>query len=253
MLLQHLLVAIFAALWSFQAVAQETRPVQRQDSVTVSAGISKEQLALEDRLNGLVSQGDQALKNGNAADAIRQYEDALKMVQNQPLLAEQRDRVLDKLATGYVVDNRAKDAIPIRSELLDGRKKDCQSESTAASDCAAAQFKLGTARMAAGDFAGALTSLQQAEASYAKAEKFSNGHEFSMIEVKDQAETKILSAVALFRLGRTTDAIAATETAISQLTRVQADESILSGIRDDAAKTLQQAQTLLSQFKAAQQ
>ena len=94
MLYQHLLVATIVGLWSFQVVAQQTKPAQRQDSVTVSAGISKEQLALEDQLKAIVSQGDQALKNGNTAEAIRQYEAALKLAQNQPLLAEQRNRVL---------------------------------------------------------------------------------------------------------------------------------------------------------------
>lgn len=252
MLPQHLLIIGFVGLWSFQAAAQETRPVQRQDSVTVSAGISKEQLALEDRLNGIVAQADQVLRNGNVADAIKQYEEAVKLVQDQPLLAEQRNRIMDKLATGYVVGNRAKDAIPIRTELLDGRKKDCESDSTAVSDCAEAQFKLGTVKIAAGDFEGALVLLLEAEASYGKAQKFSHTHEFTMIEIKDQAETKILSSVALFRLGRTPEAIASTEAAILQLTKVQADDNILTGIRDDAGKNLQQAQTLLSRFKSVQ-
>ena len=252
MLYQHLLVATIVGLWSFQAVAQQTKPAQRQDSVTVSAGISKEQLALENQLKAIVSQGDQALKNGNTAEAIRQYEAALKLAQNQPLLAEQRNRVMDKLATGYVVGDRAKDAIPIRSELLDGRKKECESESTAVSECAEAQSNLAIAKMGVGDFAGALTSFQQAEASYAKAEKFSGNHEFMMIEVKDRAETKLLSAIALFRLGKTTEAIASAEAAISELTRVEEDENINSGVRDDAEQYLQQAQSLRSRFKSSQ-
>jgi hypothetical protein len=58
MLYQHLLVATIVGLWSFQVVAQQTKPAQREDSVTVSAGISKEQLALEDQLKAIVSQGD---------------------------------------------------------------------------------------------------------------------------------------------------------------------------------------------------
>jgi tetratricopeptide (TPR) repeat protein len=103
-----------------------------------------------------------------------------------------------------------------------------------------------------GDFAGALTSFQQAEASYAKAEKFSGNHEFMMIEVKDRAETKVLSAIALFRVGKTTEAIASAEVAISELTRVEEDENINSGIRDDAEQYLQQAQSLRSRFKSSQ-
>jgi hypothetical protein len=48
----------------------------------------------------------------------------------------------------------------------------------------------------------------------------------------------------------TTEAVTTVETAISQLTRVQSDETINAGIRDDAARSLQEAQTMLSRLKS---
>src|SRR5713226_6115592 len=85
----HLIFLILSvlAIHSLQAPAQDDKLVRRHDSVTVSAGIPKEQLALEGQLNGVISQGDQALKNGDASDAIKKYESALDLVHNQPLLA----------------------------------------------------------------------------------------------------------------------------------------------------------------------
>ena len=232
--------------------AQQPPPVQRKDSVVISAGISKEQLALEDQLNGIISEGDQALKGGNTADAIKQYESAFDLVQKQPLPVEQKDRVMKKLGTGYFRGNRFNEAIHTYSDLVDAKKKDCESESTAVSNCAEAELELGVAKMYAGDFVGALASLQDAEAKYVKAPKLSDFHEFTMIEIMDEARTKLSISVVLFRLGRTPEAITTTEATIPKLTSVQADEGILVGIRNQAGQLLQEAQTLLTRLKSTQ-
>lgn len=237
-------------LFPFQALAQSAQPVQRKDSVTVSAGISKEQLALEDQLNEIIAKGNQALRSGDAANAVKQYESALDLVQKQRLLEERKNYVLEKLANGYVQGNRAKDAIPIYSQLVSERKRDCESETAAVSNCADAQYKLGMAKMHVGDFQGALDSLRDAKRNYAKAEKLSDSHEFVMIEIKEQAQTDLWTAVALFQLGKTAEATPLVEAAIPQLTRVQSDESIMVGIRDDAGRSLQDAQTFLKRLKA---
>jgi len=103
------------------------------------------------------------------------------------------------------------------------------------------------------DFTGALALLQEADSKYAKAEKFStDSHEFSMIEHKSQGQTKLMIAVALARTGKTPEALKTVEEAISELSRVKSDETINVGIRDDAARSLQQAQTILSRLKSTQ-
>jgi sulfate adenylyltransferase subunit 1 (EFTu-like GTPase family) len=99
------LVSIVLALLPFQMFAQTDKRIQRKDSVTVSAGIPKEQLVLEDQLDGIVSQGDQLLRSGNAPDAVKQYQIAVDLVQKQPLLAEREYWVLKKLAGGYIQAN----------------------------------------------------------------------------------------------------------------------------------------------------
>ncbi len=247
------LVSAALALLPFQMVAQTDKRIQRKDSVTVSAGIPKEQLALEDQLNGIVFQGDQLLRGGNAPDAIKQYQIAVDLVQKQPLLTERKYWVLKKLAGGYMQANRANDAIPIYAKLFDAKKRDCESESAAVSNCADAQYDLGVAEMRGGDFSGALALLQEADSRYAKAERLSSvSHEFAMIQHKNQGQIKLLIAVALFQTGKTPDALKTIEAAISELTRVQSDETILVGIRDDAARSLQQAQTILARLKSTQ-
>src|SRR5579862_3982778 len=228
----------------FEAHAQQAPPVQRKDSVVVSAGISKEQLALEDQLNGIISEGDQALKTGDAAAAIKQYESARDLVQKEPLLAEQKDRTMKKLGTGYFRGKRMKEAIQIFSDRLVARRKDCESESTAVSNCADAESDLCIAKMYDNDFNDALACYRDVEAKYSKAQKFSDVHEFTMIETMHGAEAKISISLMLYQLGRTPEAITSAEAAIKELTSVQSDKNILEGIRDAAANSLQPAQTL---------
>jgi len=236
---------------SSAAIAQEKGPLpQRKDSVTVSGGVTKEQLALEDRLNTILSDADQALKARHVGDAVKRYEAALEMVRKEPLLAEQEQRVLRKAGNGYVQANRPTDAIPIFQKLLESLKK-CDSETTSVSTCASAEEEFGVSKMHAGDFEGGLASLRQAEANYSKAGKLSASHEFTMIQLMDQANARVLIAVALSRLGKTADAVITAEEAIPQLNRVKDDSDINIGIRESAASSAKNAQSILTQLKSS--
>lgn len=239
------LFIFFTLFTNLLKLPQTEKPIQRHDSVNVSAGISKEQLVLEDKLNGVISRADELQRNGNMIDAIKQYESALEFVHKQPLLTEQESRVMEKLARGYVKGNRAADAVPIYSKLI-SKVQDCRS------DCASLQFSLGMAQMSALDFQGALSSFQSAELNYAKASKLSEIHESMMIDVKDEAQAKIYRGVALFKIGKTADAIATVEAAIPLLNRVQSDETLLISIRDDAKRSLQEAKTVLARLQSGE-
>jgi tetratricopeptide (TPR) repeat protein len=245
-------ILLLLLAFTFQAHAQQAPSVQRKDSIVVSAGISKEQLALEDQLNAIISEGDQALKSGDAAAAIKQYESARDLVQIKPLLAEQKDRTMKKLGTGYFQGKRMKEAIQICSDRVDTKRKDCESESTAVSNCAEAESDLCTARMYDNDFNDALVCFRDVEAKYVNAQKFSDIHEFTMIETMHEAEAKISISLMLYQLGRTPEAIVSTETAIKELSSVQNDQNIQQGIRDEAANSLQATQTHLARLKAVQ-
>jgi tetratricopeptide (TPR) repeat protein len=252
MLGKALLTFLIFSLNSLWASPQTQKRIQRNDSVTVSAGISKEQLALEDRLDSVILHGDELLRNGNAVDAIKQYESALDFVHKQPLLEEQKSHVMEKLARGYVSGNRAADAVPIYSQLLAAKTQDCHSESKANTDCASLQFRLGVAQMYALDFHGALSSFQSAETTYAKAAKLTKIHESMMVDLKEQAQARTYIAVALFRIGKTAEAITTIEAAIPLLNHVQSDEDLLISIRDDAKHSLEEANTILAHLQSVQ-
>ena len=224
-------------------------PAQRKDTATVSAGISKEQLALEARLTAVLSDAKGALQAGRTADAVKQYEAALEMVHKEPLLAEQESRVLKEAGNGYLQANRPNDAIATFEKLVGTLNKDCDS---LLETCADAQQDLGIARMRGHDFTGGLESLRQAEAMYEKAEKSGGLHEYSMIQVMNEAKTKLLMAIALFQLGKASDAVKTAEDAIPQFSRVKGDSGINVGIRDSATSSLKDAQTILQRFKSSE-
>jgi hypothetical protein len=138
-------ILLLLLAFTFQAHAQQAPSVQRKDSIVVSAGISKEQLALEDQLNAIISEGDQALKSGDAAAAIKQYESARDLVQKKPLLAEQKDRTIKKLGTSYFRGKRMKEAIQIFSDRVDTKKKGLREHSDSLSISAAAVQNRSTA------------------------------------------------------------------------------------------------------------
>ncbi len=251
MLPRNLCCIGMAVLCSLFSMADNSRPV-RNDSVRVSADLSKPQLGPEDQLNAILSNADRSLKRGKADEAVKQLEDALATVRREPLLADQERGVLTKLGNGYMQANRPADAVPIFSKLLESAKKDCDPESEMLSTCADAEEALAFAKMQARDFTGALTYLRQAEANFAKAETRGDRHEFAMIEVMKQAETKVLSGIALYRLGKASDASAAIEAALPELSSVEEDKSIDPVIRDSAASSIKEARSLLRSFKAAE-
>jgi tetratricopeptide (TPR) repeat protein len=226
--------------------------VQRKDSVTVSAGISKEQLDLEDRLDGVLARAELALKGGNASDAVKQYELALELANKEPLLIDQRERVLRRAGDAYLAANRPADAIAVYQKRLTIIEVDCAPDSNEVSTCASAQRELGIAKMRAHDFEGALASFRATEGNYARAEKASDFHEISMIQVMEQAKTKVLLAVALVQLGKSSEATATVQDAIPQFVRVKDDREIQAGIRESAASSLKDAQTLVARLKSAQ-
>ncbi len=225
------------------------KPADHKDSATVSAGISKEQVALEAQLDDVLAAGDRARRSGDAAEAIRQFEKARDMVHSQKLLSEQEDRVLNKLGGAYIGGKRPSDAIATYSAVLKLRQHDCPPESHSLSQCADAERSVGFSRMLAGDFDGALGALQDAAANYGSAAKPDDIEEYRMIEAKDQAESLSLISVALLRLGRREEATKTIKAAIQQLKEVESNGNIQQSIRDSAANSLRQAQEQLEQLK----
>jgi hypothetical protein len=94
----YILAAVFVA---HQGTPARKAPTSTE-SVNVSAGVWRQQLALEAKLNEVLAQGDQAKRAGDFPAEIQSFEMARDMVRKDKFLAEQEDRVLWKLAGAYL-------------------------------------------------------------------------------------------------------------------------------------------------------
>ena len=239
---------LLAVLLSIQGLSQQQPPV-RKDSAAVSASISKEQLALEDQLSDVLDHGDRAKRLGDTNTEIRIYEQARDLVNANKLLAEQEDRVLWKLAGAYLDGKKPKQAAPAYAAVLALRSPHCNRESGLVSDCASAQQMLGFCKMQGGDFTGALDDLRHAADDYALAAGKSSLEEPRMVDIKNQAQTRLLTSIALFRTGKRTEAIAESEAALQQLEQVAGNTNIQPSIREDARHSLESGRNQLAALK----
>lgn len=111
----------------------------RQDSVSVSAGLSKEQLAAEGKLDEVLQAGRKALTQGDVAGGIATLEKARDMVAANKLLAEQEDTVLGALGNAYLRGQRFADGEHVFTRQLEIHKADCEAGSADAASCADVQ------------------------------------------------------------------------------------------------------------------
>jgi tetratricopeptide (TPR) repeat protein len=237
--LNRLLLTLVLVSPVFLGAQQSTQT--RTDSVTVSAGIPKEQLAAEQQLNDIMSKAKAALAAGKNDDALRNYKAAAAMVRQQPMLADKKSFILPEAADGIAAAGAPAEAIPIFEESL---KLHCEPQHNDLLSCAGDQQALGFCKLATGDASGALSEFRSASATYEKA----GAGQF--IQLK-RAETEIWIGVTLFRLGNRSEAETVLQASIPHLAEIKNDDSLLPGIRDKAADDLAQAQAMLSRIRSA--
>lgn len=180
----YVLSAVFVA---YQGTPARKAP-STTESVNVSAGVSRQQLALEAKLNEVLAQGDLAKRAGDIPAEIQSFEMARDMVRKDKLLAEQEDRVLWKLAGAYLNGKKPTEAASTYEVVLDLRRPHCDGKEGLVSDCASAQQMIGVAKIQGGDFDGALVDLRKVEPGYEIAASHSPSEESRMVSIKDQAQ-----------------------------------------------------------------
>ena len=232
----------------------QTSPPQRssakKESTNVSAGILKQQLALEDKLDDLLGQAERARKTRDFAAEVVACEKARDLVHSETLLAEQQNRVLWKLAGAYLDAKKPIDAITTYETVLELRRPQCDPQTGLVSDCAEVEQMIGLAKMQSGDFAGSLDDLDHAIDNYGIAASHAQFEMVKIVAAKDQAQTRLLRAVALFRTGRRDQAISENEEALNQLKQIESDANIQAPIRDDARKALDSGSQQLEKLKS---
>jgi tetratricopeptide (TPR) repeat protein len=235
-------VTLTLACFSIAASAQQSASPAQHDSVSVSAGITKDQLQIEKQVQAILDQAAAAKAQHDDSAALLEYRKALQMIRAEKRLAEWEDRVLEKVARAAMDAHQPEAAMRAYTELIQLRKNDCSPEAEWPEQCAEPQQQLGLAHMYSGDFQAALPILRASIANYGWAASRKQLEEFRMIQLTHQAETETLLATALFRTGQRNEALGTLDTAIGQLNQVQLDQNIQAGVRDSARSHMQAAQ-----------
>src|SRR5262245_36205521 len=95
------------------------------------------------QLSALITKSDQTKVMGDAAGAVKGYEEALARVKAEPTLKGREEEVLQHLASGYIAANRPVDAVRVSRRILAFHEEDCKPGAPGLERCADAQYGLG--------------------------------------------------------------------------------------------------------------
>ena len=196
------------------------------------------------RLSQLITKSDQTKVMGDAAAAVKGYEEALARVKSEPALKDREEEVLQHLASGYIAAQQPVDAVRVSRRILEFHEEDCKPGAPWVERCADAQYGLGLAMMHAGEFTGAVTYLTQSAENFGKVP--ANGDlPFRMTKLKQRGDAESLLAAALFRAGQKEKSTAMFRKAIASLKTVADEEKLDPGTRGSARASLTDAKTSL--------
>ncbi len=252
-MLHFISLVCFAGLSSGIVVAQKPQPLpSRKDSVTVSAGIPKEQLKIEAECDAKI----EAARNARAAkkhtEAISALEQALEMIRRHSFLDSRRVTVFKQFGLVYLDLLRPADAVQAYRKRLEAQGKECAAKPGSddySSECAEGQQDLGVALIIAGDLGAAVGMLQESAAGFAGSAENTEFADIKMVYTKHFGDSKMYLALALARSGKLSEAKAAIAEAIAALTRVTQNTEAQDGVRAAAKQSLQIAENLRSSLR----
>jgi len=196
------------------------------------------------QLSVLITKSDQTKVMGDAAAAVKGYEEALARVKSEPALKDREEEVLQHLASGYIAAQRPVDAVRVSRRILEFHEEDCKPGGPWVERCADAQYGLGLAMMHAGEFAGAVTYLTLSAENFGKVPA-DGDLPFRMTKLKQRGDAESLLAAALFRAGQKEKSAAMFRQAIASLKTVANEEKLDPGTRGSARNSLTDAETSL--------
>src|SRR5260370_32086654 len=78
------------------------------------------------RLSQLITKSDQTKVMGDAAAAVKGYEEALARVKSEPALKDREQEVLQHLASRYIAAHQPVHAVRVRQRMLGFLEEDCR-------------------------------------------------------------------------------------------------------------------------------
>lgn len=246
-------LTVLAGLSSGILLAQKAQPLpSRKDSVTVSAGIPKEQLKIEAECDAKIEAARDARAAKKHSEAISALEQALEMIRRHSFLDSRRVTVFKQFGLVYLELQRPADAVQAYRKRLEAEGKKCAAKPGSddySSECARGQQDLGIALIIAGDLGAALDVLQQSAAGFTGSAENTEFTAIKMVYTKHFGDSKMYMAVALGRSGKLSEAKSAIAEAIAAFTRVTQNTDAEDPVRAAARKSLETAESLRSSLR----
>ncbi len=229
------------------APGQRVPPVKQ--SVTVSAGYTKEELAIADQFDAKYREASDALGVGNAEAAVAQFRSLLDMLAGKRYLEHKRARLLTDIGAAYLAKGDTKNAIVFYEQRLELEKDACKPGAFYPSTCADAQMDLAMARMSAGEASTALELMRKAIENFRLHIKSEDDDEFRVLHTRHLGEALLVQANFLVRTREPQKARSAVEEAVKLLEDASTNDKAQLSIRESARKLLNIALQYREQLK----
>ena len=233
----------FAALLIFAASVGQSQTPQpsRKESVSVSAGLTKAQLATADEFDAKFAVARKAVRD-NPKDAVKQLRALLDAIAANDFLNHNKPQVLNAIGQAYLASGQASDAIKIFEQRLAMEQDNCKAQASYPSGCAEVQSDLANARIAAGDFGTATDLAREAVENFRRQVKLEQPYETQELQhyvhLLKLGQSTFVYAALLARSGNGTEAKLALQQTIGSLTEIVSNTEVQPSIRADAQQLL---------------
>jgi tetratricopeptide (TPR) repeat protein len=204
----------------------------RRDSVTVSAGMTKEELRISEAFDEKLAA---ARRERDPKNAVAQLETLRAEADQHEFLHHHRPQLLVYLGQAYLAGGQAKKAVGFYEQRLAFEADECKPEASYPSACGTAQMDLGVAQIAAGQPSG-LEMLKNAVANHRRQVKLDGKPEqlHHFVDLRHLSEAAMVLGVVLVRFGQISAARTSFEESRQAAAQILANPDVQASLRDEA-------------------
>jgi tetratricopeptide (TPR) repeat protein len=201
-------------------------------------------LRLADDFDAKWNSARQAVRK-EPTSAVRQVRELHSIIDDHKSLEHYRSQVLATLGDACLAAGDTKAAVSAFEQLLDMEAEECKPTAKYPSSCASAQLSLATAKVSAGDSAGALELMGSAAEKFRRQIKLEGPREPAELQhyvhLLKLAEAEVVYGVTLARVGKSEEAKKALNRCIVATSEIVANTEVQPSVRTDAQEFMDMA------------
>jgi len=208
----------------------------RKDSVSVSAGFTKDELRVADEFDSKWESARQIVST-DPRNAIKRLQELLAIIDHHAFLEHNRPQLLVALGDAYMGAGELPAAVKVFEQRL-RTDEECKPNATYPASCASAQLDLATARMASGDVSVALDLARSAVENFRQQLKLENPREADelqhFVHLRKLGQAELMYGLFLARGGRAGEASQMLGQCVETLGQILANAEVQPSLRTDA-------------------